>query len=139
MNKICRIGTTKETGSTFVKIVFKDKKLSITGVEGPTIGGNARGGCGQIQPIGVNKFAKGWDQEKLNALNKIWNKYHLNDMNAECFHQKLLGQTWKTHPESKCEMCGWKLGCGWKKEEVPSEVLKLLEWLPDTDRQPNWV
>ena len=39
----------------------------------------------------------------------------------------------------KCPTCGYSIGSQWLKEELPAEVVKFLESLPDTDRKPNWV
>lgn len=91
MNKIVRLGTAKtyrgRSYSIFCKIKYENGKLSITGVEGPTVGGNALGACGQIdmrlrsgqQNI---KLAPGWTRAKLARFFDIWEQWHLNDMKA---------------------------------------------------------
>lgn len=38
-----------------------------------------------------------------------------------------------------CEVCGYRYGSAWLKEEVPAEVLAFLESLPETDKTPAWV
>lgn len=38
-----------------------------------------------------------------------------------------------------CEVCGYKYGSTWLKEEVPAEVLEYLRSLPDTTVTPAWV
>lgn len=93
--KICRIGVQPEIGSTFIKIQFKDGKLSITGVEGPLQNGDAKGACGQINTHEWNfkEFAPGWDKEKVQGLHHIWEEWHLNDMKAGCEHQ--VGPEWE--------------------------------------------
>lgn len=38
-----------------------------------------------------------------------------------------------------CEVCGYKYGTKWLREEVPAEVLEFLQSLPETDQAPAWV
>lgn len=38
-----------------------------------------------------------------------------------------------------CEVCGYKFGTAWLKEEVPQDVLQFLASLPETDKTPAWV
>jgi hypothetical protein len=164
MHKIVRIGSIQTWGgrwaSIYCEITHTDKNLSILGVIGPTRGGNAMGGCGQIDmefehrsywdnyscydkkyliyPKDI-KFAKGWDANTLYAFLEVWKNWHLNDTHAECIHQEELGWTYSDHPSAKCPFCGWKLGHGWSRREVPHLVLDFLKSLPDTDLDPAWV
>lgn len=230
--KIYRIGTNKTQDgraySIFVKATYQDNRLSITGVEGPTPGGNCIGSCGQIvmsmDPTTITP-APGWSQDKILRLITIWNKWHLNDLKSECDHQRtnwnfhreieVTEFTWTTkfsdmrkrasqgtmsideyrnyketapmvyrlttdidkmlftsdmaidalkqelikieskttekayripysqHPGGMlgkpCEICGYKYGSKWLKEEVPDNVLQELLDLPDTDIKPIWI
>jgi hypothetical protein len=38
-----------------------------------------------------------------------------------------------------CEVCGYKYGHAWQREEVPAEVIAELEAFPEADRAPAWV
>lgn len=38
-----------------------------------------------------------------------------------------------------CPECGYKYGSQWLREELPADVVKYLESLPETDIQPAWV
>lgn len=38
-----------------------------------------------------------------------------------------------------CATCGYKYGHEWKHEDIPDDVLKSLESLPETDKQPAWI
>ena len=121
MNKVMRIGRlkgdqrTRETGDIFIKAKIEDGKLSISGVIGPMRSGNAKGGCGQIDmefshrdpaqddkrtyqltTPGMIEFAPAWDAEKWFDLLDIWSRYHLNDMQAGCEHQR---QDWQPKKE----------------------------------------
>ena len=58
LNKTLRLGTRTGVGSVYVEVKYKDGKLSITGVEGPTSNGDARGGCGQCHPVRVDVHAQ---------------------------------------------------------------------------------
>ena len=64
----------------FCEINYTDGKLSITGVVGPTRGGDAYGSCGQIVDTEILDFAPGWDAELLARFYEVWHRWHLNDM-----------------------------------------------------------
>ena len=115
MIKIMRVGTVLEgnnRASVYFKAAMNEGKLSITGVIGPKSNGDAVGSCGQIdmgfkhrdsqdndkrygdhliKPNDIN-FTKGWDTDKLYDFLDIWQKWHLNDMKANCVHQ--VGPEW---------------------------------------------
>lgn len=38
-----------------------------------------------------------------------------------------------------CEVCGYKYGTAWLKQDLPEGVVEFLEALPDTDKHPAWV
>jgi hypothetical protein len=50
-------------------------------------------------------------------------RHHLNHLHAECEHQEARGETYETHPAATCPDCGWKLGHGWHRRELPPEVI----------------
>lgn len=166
MKRIVNIGTIPTGGTrsnVFCKIEtrYNDDKtltLSISGVIGPLPSGNARGGCGQIDmefahrneadndkrystpiPASDIKFAKGWNASLWYDFLDAWKRYHMNDMHAECEHQRVLGWTYDTHAGQKCPTCGYEIGTQWKSETVPSEVLSFLFALPETTITPAWV
>lgn len=145
MRKVVRIGTTRTPGgrgaSVFCRIEYQNGRLSISGVIGPLASGNALGSSGQIdmEPWHISKYAPGWGFAKVAAFRAIWKRWHLNDMRAECEHQRARGETWNTHPMTVCPDCGYKLGSAWLHEDVPADVIEWLKALPDTDREPAWV
>ena len=97
--KIVRLGTENTGGGrsygVYCKIVYKDGNLSITGVEGPLRSGNCLGACGQIvmhlKAEDFTSFAPGWNKAKLLQFLDIWDKWHLNDMQPGCEHQRAAG------------------------------------------------
>jgi hypothetical protein len=138
--KIVLLGT-GSYGRVWCKINWDGTRLSITGVEGPLRNGDCRGGCGQIvmsRPV-VERTAKGWSQELIREFWDTWDRWHLNNMRAECEHQRERGETWKTHPSAECPDCGYRLGSAWLKEEMPASVIEFLKSLPDTDQKPAWI
>lgn len=167
IQKVVRIGTTKDEGSTFCEIKFKDGKLSITGVEGPTRGGNARGSCGQIvmgykeydhrgyKTLADIKPAPGWDTDTIKRFFDVWDRWHLNDMKAgtpaqERFLREHPITDNLNHYTKSCEALaaaglnpdpetGYKYGSAWLREEVPEDALEFLASLPETDVKPAWV
>ena len=52
--------------------------------------------------------------------------YHLNDMHSECEHQEKRGETYAKNPGSVCPDCGYKLGSGWTKRELPVWVIDFV-------------
>ena len=58
--------------------------------------------------------------------------------------QKAVGWvTQNEHPEGMlsrpCDVCGYKYGSAWLKEEVPAEVLAFLQSLLESTIKPAWV
>ncbi len=101
--KVCRPGTIdigNWRASVFIKIDYDGKRLSISGVEGPLLTGNALGGCGQInmhlRAAQFQTFAPGWDTDTVAHLLEVWKRWHLNDMRAGCEHQRAEG--WADRP-----------------------------------------
>ena len=69
-------------------------------------------------------FAVGQTQGSApQALKDLWDCWHLNDMRAECEHQRALGWTWATHPSEPCPECGYRLGSKWLYEPLPADFL----------------
>lgn len=165
MNKIIHLGR-GPSGHIFCKISFIDGKLSITGVEGPTSNGNCRGSCGQIV-MGLKGHedlidpAPGWTRGKIADFLDIWDKWHLNDMQAGSPKQRAHLATLKfpgypaNHYTWACERLveaglqpdpnylhndkPYSYGNAWLHKEVPADVIAFLEALPTTDVQPAWV
>lgn len=141
----------------FCKIKIEDGNLSISGVVDPHKGGNCFGSCGQIivsfkeyDKRGYESLAdietnSDWTPEMLKKFFDIWDKWHLNDMKAECEHQRALGWKYEDHHDPQtfkgelCPTCGYSIGSAWLKEELPADVVSYLASLPDTKIQPAWV
>ena len=98
--KVLRPGTAKD-GDVFVKVEYdltedgdaerRKPRLSLSGVVGPYRNGNAEGGCGQINPVAMDRLAPGWTPAMLDRLWGTWKRWHLNDMRASCEHQRAEG------------------------------------------------
>lgn len=166
MNKIVSIGNSSD-GMTYCKIVYKDGRLSISGVEGPRRGGNCKGSCGQIltsyreyDPKGYKgiedlSVPDGWTHDLQRQFFDTWQRWHLNDMRAGTPRQEayLRKKNFRvTHYQSYYdEACkalsaaginpdeGYIYGTKWLTEEVPAEVLDFLAGLPETRKTPAWV
>jgi hypothetical protein len=167
MNKIFRIGTVKvgsRAASIYVRAEFENGRLSISGVIGPLKSGEALGGCGQIDmefkhrnprdndkrclrlinPDEIN-FAKGWNRDLWFDLLDVWKRYHLNNMHAECEHQRKLHWTYREHHDPKtfkgdpCPVCGYEIGSKWPSEIVPNFAIDKLLSFPEADKNPAWV
>lgn len=126
----------KTNRNVYCRIEYKDGRLTINGKDG-------MGSWGQIDMHLRKadrtdwKYQDGWYKDKVDKFFEIWEKWHLNDLRATCIHQEERGETWATHPSAVCPDCGWKLGHGWQKREVPEEVLQWLSRLPESDYNPR--
>ena len=70
----------KRHAKVFVTIENNNGRLSITGVEGPLASGNCRGSFGQISLDNIDRLnISGSD---LARLKRVWQTWHLNDMQA---------------------------------------------------------
>jgi len=143
--------------NVFVKITYKDGRLSFVGVEGPRRSGNCAGGCGQIHPLKLDELNAGWTQDMVDHLNHLWDRWHLNDMRAgDSAQESLIREAkhdgWKPNPRddyhSTCllleqngllEHNGYRYGTSWKTEEVPADVLEDIRSFPLTKTTPAWV
>jgi len=66
---------------------------------------------------------------KVQRIVEVWNRWHLNNMHAECEHQRALGWTWLTHPSEPCPECGYRLGSTWLREDLPAEIIaEVRSW-----------
>jgi hypothetical protein len=114
MKKVVRIGTMPvhngKRVSVYCEIEYDVKgRLSIIGVIGPTHGGDAIGGCGQIdstlrEEIDTITLAPGWTREMLDRFLDVWDRWHLNDMRAYDAEMKKAG--WDKLAQT--EMLGYK-------------------------------
>ena len=145
MDKVINIGKQSTYGgrkyNVYCHIKYNACRLSISGVEGPLISGRALGSCGQIIDgcyWDIIELDKDWTPNMLKNFLEIWDKWHLNDMHAECEHQEALGITCRTDPCATCPVCGYKLGSGWTVREVPQDVIDFLFSLPLSTKTPDW-
>lgn len=164
MFKVIRIGKVKPNRKkidVFCKIKFDGKRLSISGVVGPLQSGNvsAGGGCGQI--VGsvaagdFVEFADGWNKATVSKFFELWDRWHLNDLQAGSpAQQEAIRNSGLSYQEAveKLEALGlnpdpnylhnnkpYRYGSAWLMEEVPQEVIDFLDKLPTADTQPAWV
>ena len=124
-----------------VDIEYEDNRLSISGIvyEKNNHGSWRDVGGGQCQDELIQNFV---DMPNAKRLYELWERWHLNDLNAgdevqEAHLRKLKENGWEYKSyENACEQLerdgllvhnGYKYGSAWKFEEVPAEVLKELE------------
>ena len=228
MRKIVNPGSvTIRSFQTDVFCIIKicEGEFTASGVVGPLANGNCLGSAGQINPVEVDHYAEGWSLQLLTEFNEIWSRWHLNNMEASCEHQRdlntqkvieliefewskayynqrnsaedgtmsqksyaawgnivkrvtrilfspdashkwespevkrLIAEGWikkkgkikkeacgwvrySEHPEGllckPCEVCGYKYGTAWLKEELPDAVRCFVEELPLCHKIPAW-
>ena len=161
--KIVRVGKTPE-GHAFAKIKYSNGKLSISGAIGPKRNGDCTGSCGQwimsAKPDEIEP-GKGWDAETVREFLQVWDKWHLNDMQAGSPDQtaELEKHKFPGYPVNHFEWAQGVLrdaglqpdkgylhegkpyyyGTAWLTVSVPDDALEFLRALPDTDITPAWV
>lgn len=100
MNKIINPCTCEVYGSAgkirqanaYAKIEFVEKRLSICGVVGPMSNGDCSDSAGQCtDSFRAGTPVNGWTREMLDKFCDIWDRWHLNDMNPCCEHQREMG------------------------------------------------
>lgn len=94
----------------FCEINFDETngRLSIHGVVAPMKDGNCLGSAGQcIDEIRKGTPTKNWTEDMLNEFCNVWEKWHLNDMQPYCEHQKALG--WDIIASKKVTLYHYKL------------------------------
>ena len=152
MNITQTIGTLRvntQNRALEVTVKYQDGRLSITGRHG-------RGSFGQVimsfkeydkrGHVGLNDICpkNGFSHESIRELFDIWDRWHLNDMQAGTPGQmehlrklEFLGHpgshyTWAKSELIKaglepCPKTGHSYGSAWLTEEVPLEVLERLQ------------
>lgn len=132
-------------GYMTVNVSYKNGRLSICG-DGHF--GPVKGSFGQMHDSLLEVDARylidnKWTIQRLRTLSKVWERYHLNDMNAGNHRQELFIRRWKKMTGQKypgysemCEIlkryklyddCGYKYGHEWKSEPVPAVILQWLK------------
>lgn len=160
MNKIIKVGTV-ENRPLYCKIVYNDGRLSITGVIGPKKNYGSHGGAGQV----IMSFleydrrghltlsnitpSQGWDYATIKRFFDVWDRWHLNDMQAGSPRQM---DYLRLHPQTSYDAAvailkgvnlycdeGYTYGSAWLTEAVPADVIAFLEGLPESTTTPAWV
>lgn len=99
-----------------------------------SISGDCNGHGGQCQDemrrlLDRITWAPGWSHDRALQLLDIWDRWHLNDMQAGCEHQRADGwdKASKDMIGNACPTCGYKYGSAWLYEQPPPEVLAFVE------------
>lgn len=154
IGKVDYIGNGRKNNLVEVEIKISEKEkgkcLSIVG----SIWNNRMSDIytgGQIQDTLKELFP---DNSKVQRLVEIWDRWHLNDINAGCEHQRKLGwgreqvvhdgyKQWtghlyeSQHPKGvlckPCPECGYKYGTQWLYEKLPQEIIDELLSMTNTN------
>lgn len=104
----CICSTYYGDARAFAEITYEDGRLSIHGVVCPKGNGDCKGGAGQcIDEIRSGRSIEEWNEEMLQKFCDIWERWHLNDMNPMCEHQRELG--WKESADEEVKIETWTL------------------------------
>lgn len=128
-----RVGTHRDGYPVRVHVELRDldgfDELSITGST-PYSGGQCLD-----ELDGIVEPAEGFTLETIAELRRIWDRWHLNGMRAECSHQRVLGWTYNDRkaledagdPDAPtCPTCGYKIGSAWLREELDDDARAFL-------------
>lgn len=118
------------------------------------------GSCGQIivsNPRLVDQLAADWTRSKVARLAAIWDRWHLNDMQAGTPAQMDCLRAANPDGERKPDYYGWAkatlgaagldpdpatgyvYGTKWLSETIPAEIIDELRAMPPTKKTPAWV
>lgn len=106
--RVYRVGTVdgrRGRCSYYVCAEFDGRKLSLQGVEGPLASGDCLGSCGQARDgLTRDDFepGEGWTRESAARLSDIWERWHLNDMNASDAAMRRDGWEEEASQEALC-------------------------------------
>lgn len=114
----------------YCRISYEKGRLSISGVIGPKSNGDCYGSAGQCQDEirdGEPNKAEGWTPELVTAFCDIWDRWHLNDMNPCCEHQRALG--WMSEAKEEIPIYHYVLlpDAAAKQKNVQNVALSHLE------------
>lgn len=170
MKKTVRVGTIKTRGgrraSVYCRVEYEEGRLSISGVVGPLPSGNCLGGCRQIDmdfdharpedndprttnPIKTSQinFAPGWSPSKWLDFLEIWKRWHLNDMNPGCEHQRAEGWGKKKIILIKPRLNEWKVRGGVRPGDFPYRLYEKVKiaaakgeiYTPKSEAERSWL
>jgi hypothetical protein len=101
--------------------------------------GNVFSVCGEIWKQNMSDIVSGGqnldtllelfpDSKKMEKIHTLWKRWHLNDMNAGCEHQRQMN--WNNDKIGKaCPICRYKYGTAWIKEEIPQKTIEEIKSL----------
>ena len=91
----------------------------------------------------ITEPASGLTLEAIKDMAAVWDRWHLNDMQAGCAHQEVVWETGRygyLQPSldltPACPETGYQYGHGWLYEPLPSDVLQRVSTFIDTG---EWV
>jgi hypothetical protein len=112
------IGRSDENGYVYVSVEYDEGRLSISGHTTEGSAGQCLSALDGLTP------APWYSAGDLAELRRVWNRWHLNDMQAGCEHQRAVPD-W-CGVGMACPVCGYSYGSAWLREEVPADVLRFL-------------
>lgn len=94
-------------------------------------------GQGREELLRITECAPGFNVGKLHELYALWDRWHLNDMNAGCVHQPPESVVWENEPYRRvdlkntppCPDTGYRYGSAWLIEPLPSDVIMRAQEL----------
>lgn len=140
-----RLGVTSRTAETVThEAVTEVTRLSMTGAvfEPWKRDASSAGQCTEALTE-ITEPASGLTLEAIEDMAAVWDRWHLNDLQAGCAHQEVV---WETGPYGyrqpsldltpRCPETGYLYGHGWLYEPLPSDVLQRVSAFIDTG---EWV
>jgi hypothetical protein len=94
--------------------------------------------CGQIQDYLRNLRTAEWsrktDRARVKTVLNVWDRWHLNDLHANCVHQAEIGTSgadWKARQADETRKCpeGYVYGSKWLVEPLPDDVIARIKAL----------
>ena len=68
------------------------------------------------------------ENKKIQRINEIWKRWHLNTFHAGCIHQRSFeAEPYEKHEGAHCDICNYTYGHSWIYEEIPKEIIEEIK------------
>lgn len=137
-------GSERPSETTEHKQVTTYTELSITGTV-VAYRGRSVVAAGQIRDdvaAVVDFEGSAFDEAAVGALLILWNRWHLNGMQAGCAHMDLPADTsYDARQGITCPQTGYVYGTKWLVEDLPDEIVGVVEGFLalDSGNVPNYA
>jgi hypothetical protein len=140
IKKTLLVGRSARGGDVEIEVEYRDGRFSMSGKVWDRNRGDIESGGQNLDHIKADIKTLLIPEAQLDRMLEIWQRWHLNDMQPGCEHQR--AQAAKPAISEPCPVCGYKYGTAWLKEDVPEDVLaEVASWQngPEATKGPTFA